>query len=164
MTSQSLNALLEEDADDAQALAMEARAPIVVVEDDATVRRALELLLGERYQVTLCGSGQEGVAAVGPDTCAVVLDVRMKGYDGFWAYDEIRKRHPDVPVIFYSAFQDAKDPYRIINEHHPFGHVTKDGDSRELLEMLEVAVRLHRMTLDNKRLVEGLRRLRKPQP
>lgn len=160
----NLKALLAEDADDAPAPDAEARAAIVVVDDDATVRRALELLLEERYQVTLRGSAQEGVAAVGPDTCAVVLDVRMKGYDGFWACDEIRKRYPDVPVIFYSAYQDAKDPYRIINEHRPFGYLTKNGDSRELLEMLEVAVRLHRMTLDNKRLVEGLRRLRKPQP
>lgn len=164
MSTPNLKSLLMQDADDARTPEPEARSPILVVDDDATVRRALELLLGEYYQVTLAASAEEGVAAVGPDTCAVVLDVRMNGYDGFWACDEIRKRHPDVPVIFYSAFQDAKDPYRIINEHRPFGYIIKDGDSRELLETLGVAVRMHRMTLDNRRLVESLKRPRKPPP
>jgi DNA-binding NtrC family response regulator len=137
------------------------RSRIVVVDDDPDMRRSLELLLRGTYLVVLASAAAEGVAAVDDDTCAVVLDIKMKGYDGFWACAEIRKRYPDVPIIFYSAWQDLKDPYQVINEHHPFGYLTKDGDTARLLDMLEAAVRMHRMTLYNKKLVEGLLRSRR---
>jgi DNA-binding NtrC family response regulator len=129
---------------------------IVVVDDDPDMRRSLETLLRGTYRVVLASSATEGVAAVDGDTCAVVLDIKMKGYDGFWASTEIRKQYPDVPIIFYSAWQDLMDPYAVINDHHPFGYLTKDGDTARLLDMLEAAVRMHRMTLYNKKLVEGL--------
>ncbi|HYO68254.1 MAG TPA: response regulator [Archangium sp.] len=132
------------------------RPRIVVVDDDLNMRRSLETLLSDTYLVALASSATEGVAAVDEQTCAVVLDIKMKGYDGFWACSEIRKRYPDVPIIFYSAWQDLKDPYQIINEHRPFGYLTKDGDTVRLLDMLEAAVRIHRVTLYNKKLVEGL--------
>jgi DNA-binding NtrC family response regulator len=132
------------------------RPRIVVVDDDLNMRRSLETLLSDTYLVALASSATEGVAAMDEQTCAVVLDIKMKGYDGFWACTEIRKRYPDVPIIFYSAWQDLKDPYQIINEHRPFGYLTKDGDTVRLLDMLEAAVRIHRVTLYNKKLVEGL--------
>jgi DNA-binding NtrC family response regulator len=132
------------------------RPRIVVVDDDLNMRRSLETLLSDTYLVALASSATEGVAAVDEQTCAVVLDIKMKGYDGFWACSEIRKRYPDVPIIFYSAWQDLKDPYQIINEHRPFGYLTKDGDTVRLLDMVEAAVRIHRVTLYNKKLVEGL--------
>ena len=136
---------------------------IVVVDDDPGMRRSLETLLRGLYQVVLASGATEGVAAVDGDTCAVVLDIKMKGYDGFWASTEIRKKFPDVPIIFYSAWQDLKDPYAVINEHHPFGYLTKDGDTARLLDMLESAVRMHRMTLYNKKLVDGLLRTRREE-
>lgn len=136
------------------------RPRILIVDDDADVRMALELLLRGTYEVKLASSADEGVACMDDDTCAVVLDIKMKGHDGFWACAEIRKKHPDVPVIFYSAWQDVKDPYQIINEHHPYGYLTKDGDTTRLLTMLEAAVRIHRMRLYNKKLVSELVRAR----
>jgi DNA-binding NtrC family response regulator len=136
------------------------RPRLVVVDDDPDMRRSLEALLRDTYQIVLASGAAEGVAAVDDETCAVVLDIKMKGYDGFWACTEIRKKYPDVPVIFYSAWQDVKNPYDVINEHHPFGYLTKDGDTARLLDMLEAAVRMHRMTLYNKKLVEGLLRTR----
>lgn len=139
------------------------RPRIVVVDDDLDMRRSLEALLRGAYLVVLAASAAEGVAAVDDDTCAVVLDIKMKGSDGFWACAEIRKRYPALPVIFYSAWQDLKDPYQIINEHHPFGYLTKDGDTARLLDMLEAAVRMHRVTLYNKKLVEGLLRGRRSE-
>lgn len=130
---------------------------IVVVDDDPGIRRSLGLLLAERYRVRLCASAQEGVQAVDDVVCAVILDIKMKGHDGFWACNEIRKVQPDVPVIFYSAYQDMKDPYAVINEHRPFGYITKDSSVRRLVDTLETAVRLRKLTLDTRRELAALK-------
>jgi CheY-like chemotaxis protein len=132
-----------------------ARPAILVVDDDEGMRASLGLLLGDLYELTLCASGPEGVAAMHDDVCAVILDVKMKGQDGFWACDRIREKHPDVPVIFYSAYQDAKDPYRIINEHRPFAYLPKGSDASRLLKTIEHAVKLYSIALRSRRLLEA---------
>ena len=71
------------------------------------------------------------------ETSVVILDIKMPDRDGFWTYKEIRKRDPDMPIIFNSAFQDLEDPFVIINEYRPFGYMTKSGDLAELLTSLK---------------------------
>lgn len=157
MRAGTIGSMLAEDGDVPDDGEIAARPLIVVVDDDTIMRKSLQTLLRDRYRVIACASAKEGVIAVDDEVCVVILDVRMKGYDGFWACDEIRKKHPDIPVVFYSAYHDLKDPLRIINEHRPFGYIMKDGDAGKLLETVEIAVRLYKMTLDNRKLVESLK-------
>src|SRR6266542_4493486 len=124
---------------------------IVVVDDDALVRNSLETVLKDKYEVRTCPNGVEGVRSVDQNTSCVILDVRMPTHDGFWVCKHLRKRAPDVPIIFYSAYQDLKDPYDIINEHHPFGYVVKGDTLSTLLVLVANAVR------HSERLREGRR-------
>jgi DNA-binding NtrC family response regulator len=133
-----------------------ARHPVVIIDDDPGIRKSLELLLIDRYQLTLCATAEAGVAAVNEDTCAVILDVKMGMRDGFWACNEIRKKVSDMPVIFFSAYQNLKDPYAIINEHRPFGYIAKGDDIRKLVEMLDVAVMLQAMIVTNRKLIKSI--------
>lgn len=137
------------------------RHPIVVIDDDATIRDGLEFLLRSRYEVTLCASAREGVSAVSQDTCAVILDVKMSKQDGFWAATEIRKRFPDIPIIFYSAYQNLRDPFGIINEHRPFGYVSKGENVNKLVEVVDAAVRLQSLVISNRKLIESLKKNRR---
>jgi DNA-binding NtrC family response regulator len=130
---------------------------VVVIDDDASVRDSLQLLLNAHYDVLLCASARAGVDAVDEKTCAVILDVKMPGEDGFAACNEIRRKVPDIPIIFYSAYQNLKDPYAIINEHRPFGYIVKGGDEvRKLLDVLGTAVRVQAMIVDNRELIKRL--------
>jgi DNA-binding NtrC family response regulator len=133
-----------------------ARHAIIVIDDDAAIRDSLSFLFSDQYEITTCASAKEGVAAVHEDICAIVLDVKMPGQDGFWACAEIRKKAPDIPVIFYSAYQNLKDPYAIINEHRPFGYVAKGDEAQKLVEMLEAAVELQAAVVENRRLLRSL--------
>jgi DNA-binding NtrC family response regulator len=132
------------------------RHPVVAIDDDTSIRESLRLHLGDRYQLTLCASAREGVNAVDEETCAVILDVKMPGEDGFWACTEIRKKVLDVPVIFYSAYQNLKNPYAIINEHRPFGYVDKGDDIQKLVQMVDTAVKLQAMIVANRKLIQNL--------
>jgi DNA-binding NtrC family response regulator len=159
MSFKEIDAFLETEGAPSKALEAQ-RPPILVVDDDPTMRVSLAALLQKRYQVLLCASAKDGVAAITEDVCAIILDVKMGKHDGFWACNEIRKTYPDIPVIFYSAYQDAKDPYQIINEHRPFGYITKSGDTKRLLDAVDLAVNLYTKILEGKKLLESHKKSR----
>lgn len=132
------------------------RSVVLVIDDDLATRESLEFILKDRYEVILCASAQEGLAAFRDDVSVVILDVKMRAHDGFWACDELRKKEPDIPIIFYSAYQSLKDPFKIINEHRPFGYIIKDGDIKPLLDSVDMAVRIYGIIAENKRLISVL--------
>ncbi|WP_437776017.1 response regulator [Sorangium sp. So ce1097] len=133
---------------------------VLVVDEDRGVWQPLGALLSERYRVVVCASALDAVAAFTEDTCAVIIDVRMSGQDGFWVCDQIRKVQPEVPVIFYSAARDEKDSFEVINAHRPFAYVDKQGPSQKLLDALEKATRIFQSTLRSRRIIERLQRRR----
>jgi len=132
------------------------RPVILIVDDDPAIRTSLSFMLAGRYEVILAHSATDGLRALRDDICAVVLDIKMKGENGFWACDRMRERYPLLPVIFYSAFQDVKDPYKIINEHRPFAYLTKGGDPKDLLDALELAVRLYSLVLQSRKATKSV--------
>lgn len=139
------------------------RPTIVAVDDDRDILRGFEGLFSDRYNLVLCSSGREALAALNEEICAIILDVRMAGMDGFAVCEWIRVRYPSVPVIFYSAYQDSKDPYRIINQYRPFAYITKGDNVSKLTEAVHLAVRLQWSILTNQRLVANLKKGR-PRP
>lgn len=157
MTSRSSSAL-----GNALAGRLRSRAPaaerhaLLVIDDDKASRESLEFIFGEQYELTMCASAKEGVAAVHEDICAVILDIRMPEKDGFWACEEIRRRFPDMPVIFYSAYQSAKDPVEIINDYHPLGYVVKGGDLQRLVKLVDLAVQIQSIVIQNRKLIRRL--------
>ncbi|NEB37928.1 two-component system response regulator CseB [Streptomyces sp. SID14515] len=92
----------------------EARGPapisVLVVEDDATIRRAVQLALeryGYRVAVAADGlSGLEAFRAGGHDL--LILDVMLPELDGIGLCHRIREESP-VPVLMMSARGDALD-------------------------------------------------------
>ncbi len=120
------------------------RARILVIDDDRGIREALRLELGRLYEVTLADSAYQGIAALDCKPSAIVLDIKMRGEDGFYAFREIRKIDALVPILFHSAYQDVKNAYEIMNVYKPFAYLTKGGDLGALHRQLELAIDYHR--------------------
>jgi PAS domain S-box-containing protein len=83
-----------------------ARPRLVLVDDDAEVREAGCLTLGDSYEVTAFADGDEAVAAILRDPPDLVLtDALMPGLDGFGVLRAIRGNTAthDLPVIFISG-------------------------------------------------------------
>jgi len=76
------------------------RARVLVVEDEAYVRRSLAEMLGERgYEVAEAGSVAEGMALLGRSPVDVVLtDFRLPGADGLEMVRQVQAVAPGVPV------------------------------------------------------------------
>jgi len=94
------------------------RPRVLVVEDDAALRKVLELRLGlEGFEVSLAKDGQAGIEAldvVHPD--AVVCDLMMPRVDGFGFCRVARDRDDtrDLPIVVLTARQKDAEIDRLL--------------------------------------------------
>lgn len=112
-------------------------APIIaIVDDDASVRRALQRLVESAgYTVQVFASAREFLDWLprGQAAC-LVLDVQMDGMSGF----DLQRRLA-VPVIFITAHDDALTLERI-RKSRAAGHLRKPIDGQAVLNAIRTAV------------------------
>jgi NtrC-family two-component system response regulator AlgB len=82
-----------------------AMSEILVVDDDAAIRRALEIQLrGDGHSVRTAASGEAALELLGDQPATVVLlDLRLPGMTGEKTLEQIRIRHPDSHVVILTA-------------------------------------------------------------
>jgi FixJ family two-component response regulator len=91
--------------------------PVVfVVDDDASVREAVESLLrSEGLSVRCYGSASEFLSQAPLEALAcLVLDVRLPGTSGLDLQRELADKHPGLPIIFISGHGDIRMSVRAI--------------------------------------------------
>ncbi|MFE9664375.1 response regulator [Streptomyces sp. NPDC005955] len=87
---------------------------VLLIEDDASVRDGMELVLRRHgYAIDTAATGEEALALLdgpgGEDVDLVVLDLMLPGMDGFEACRRIRGRSATLPVIMLTARGDDQD-------------------------------------------------------
>lgn len=111
---------------------------ILVVEDDATLRRILrDVLTIKGYEVFVAEDGEEGVAAFAEHNIDLVIaDVMMPRMDGFEMVRRMRERGANTQFIFLSALDSAED---VVEGFRSGGHdyLRKPFDMSELLVRVE---------------------------
>jgi two-component system response regulator MprA len=84
---------------------------LLVVDDDASVREALALVLGlDGFEVTTAGDGREAIRTLSvgrPD--AVILDVLMPGLDGLEVCRRMRATGDRTPVLMLTARTEVSE-------------------------------------------------------
>jgi DNA-binding response OmpR family regulator len=104
-----------EEADADAKPAGEAHAPcIVVIEDEATIRRGLcDLLAFHGYRPEGVERGDDGLTrALQPDCDLVLLDIMLPGLDGFEVCERLRGERPDLPILMLTARGSEEDVLR----------------------------------------------------
>ena len=136
---------------------------VLVVDDDLRILQGLELNLQEKYTVRLCENSTEIMKRIDQKVRVVILDIKMPGKSGFEVYKEIKAQFPDVPIIFYSAYQNVLEGARMSREYQPFNYFDKGGNVQELLESVERAVKYYDNMLNMEKLVGQLRGFREQE-
>lgn len=115
---------------------------ILVVEDDAAIRRGLaDALKFAGYVTREAGDGVAGLdAALGGGIDLVLLDILMPGMDGFAVLREIRRANPALPVIMLTAKGEEADRVRGLREGAD-DYVVKPFSATELLARVEAVLR-----------------------
>jgi DNA-binding response OmpR family regulator len=118
---------------------------ILVIEDDPSILRGLQLNLGmEGYLVRSASDGETGLALARtekPDL--VVLDVMLPRMGGLEVVREIRKEDPDLPVLILSAKGQEADKVAGLR----FGaddYIVKPFGLKELLARIDAVLRRRR--------------------
>jgi two-component system response regulator GlrR len=118
-------------------------ARLLVVDDDPDMLRLLSMRLGAAgYQVTAVTSAESALTQLEIELPQLVLsDVRLPGRDGLGLFDEIRQRHPTLPVILLTAHGTIPDAVEATSRG-VFSYLTKPYDARELLDKITQALAL----------------------
>ncbi|MBK8522728.1 MAG: sigma 54-interacting transcriptional regulator [Betaproteobacteria bacterium] len=118
-------------------------AHVLVVDDDPDLLRLLSLRLrATGYRVTAVDSAESALSRVAVERPDLVLsDVRLPGRDGLALFDELRERHPSLPVILLTAHGTIPDAVAA-TARGVFGYLTKPFDSQALLEKIRQALSL----------------------
>jgi DNA-binding NtrC family response regulator len=116
---------------------------ILVVDDDAAVRRTLEMHLVRRgYAVETAADGPSGVEKGASEAVdLVLLDLRLPKMDGFEVLQELKRLRPTLPVVVITAYDDMQTAIEAIRLG-ALDHLGKPLDLEELGEVLEKAVEI----------------------
>jgi len=119
---------------------------ILVVDDDASVRRVLKLQLEESgYAVLSAGDGKEAAAIVEKERPQLVItDLMMPGSNGLELLQQIKARDLDTTVIMITAFGSVESAVSAMRAG-AYDYITKPIDYDALL--LAVNRALERQTL-----------------
>lgn len=121
------------------------RAAVFVIDDDASMRRALDSLLRSvGLDVRLFASAQEFMESARPDLPGcLLLDVRLPGMSGLTCQQELAKAGIALPVIFISGHGDVPMTVRAMKAGAA-DFLTKPFDEQALLDAVERAIQRDR--------------------
>ena len=117
---------------------------VLLVEDNAVFRQALELLLGLQEGLEVVGTVEDGSRVVdachdlSPHVC--VMDFRLPGMDGVAATTAVRAACPDVAVVCLTASANRRE----VEALHAAGAVAclrKDQELDEIVDTIRDAPR-----------------------
>jgi len=117
-------------------------AKILIVDDEEGIRMLYSMeLQDEGYEVITRPDGKDLLEVVDlerPD--CIVLDIKMREYNGLDLLQHLRKKYYDLPVILNSAYSSFKVDLKAVAADY---YVVKSSDLSELKEKLKVALETH---------------------
>jgi FixJ family two-component response regulator len=138
--------------------ATDAKPTVVIVDDDAAVREALEgLLRSVGIEVKTMSSVPEFVKSRRPDgpTC-LVLDVRLPGRSGLDFQRELSEANIRLPIIFITGHGDIPMSVQAM-KGGAIEFLTKPFRDQDLLDAIQLGLARDRARLEDERAVAELR-------
>jgi len=119
-------------------------AMVYVVDDDASVRRALVRMFKARgWRATACSTAKAFLEEANGDTVGcLVLDVQMPGLSGLELQELLNSHRVDIPIVFMSAHGDIPMSVKAVKAG-AVDFLPKPVDSDQLFEVVCGAVERH---------------------
>jgi two-component system NtrC family response regulator len=130
---------------------------ILVIDDDASLRRVLEYnLQQEGYEVQAAASAEEGLYLFGQSPpCLVITDMKMSGMDGMMLLKTVKERSPETLVIIITAYGTVDVAVEAMKAG-AYDYITKPFNREALKLTVSKALQFSGLAEENKRLKSEL--------
>jgi FixJ family two-component response regulator len=121
---------------------MSQTAPVIaVIDDDASVRRALQRLLqAAGFTVETFATAREFLNIdYGAQTACLVLDVHLPGMSGFQLQEHLAASGVPIPIVFITAYDDVSTRERV-QRAGAVAYLRKPFDQSTLIEAITRAI------------------------
>jgi len=128
---------------------------ILVIEDEAAIRRVLGKILSEEndtYKVEEAEDGLQGLEKIKNDDYDLVLcDIKMPKMDGVEVLEAVKKIKPEIPIVMISGHGDLETAINTMRLG-AFDYISKPPDLNRLLNTVRNALDRKVLVVENKML------------
>ena len=128
---------------------------ILIIEDEAAIRRVLKKIISEEndsYQVEEAEDGLAGIELIkNNDYDLVLCDIKMPKMDGVEVLEKAKKIKPEIPMVMISGHGDLDTAVNTMRLG-AFDYISKPPDLNRLLNTVRNALDRKELVVENKRL------------
>jgi len=131
---------------------------ILIIDDEAEVREALESLLSqEGFEVEPAEAAEPGLRLIERRVFdLVLLDVKLPGMDGIEALERIRRLDPALPVLMITAYASVENAVAAMRAGAR-NYFTKPWDNDKLVADIRTTIHARRLETENVQLKRALK-------
>jgi DNA-binding NtrC family response regulator len=126
---------------------------ILIIEDEAAIRRVLTKILSEEndtYQVEDAEDGIQGLEKIkNNDYDLVLCDIKMPKMDGVEVLEAVKKIKPEIPMVMISGHGDMETAIQTMRLG-AFDYISKPPDLNRLLNTVRNALDRKQLVIENK--------------
>jgi two-component system, NtrC family, nitrogen regulation response regulator NtrX len=126
---------------------------ILIIEDEAAIRRVLVKILSEEndtYEVDEAEDGLNGIEKIKKEDFDLVLcDIKMPKMDGVEVLEAVKKIKPEIPIVMISGHGDLDTAVNTMRLG-AFDYISKPPDLNRLLNTVRNALDRKELVVENK--------------
>ncbi|MEN9908324.1 MAG: hypothetical protein RLZZ540_1473 [Bacteroidota bacterium] len=126
---------------------------ILIIEDEAAIRRVLTKILSEENDTYQVEEAEDGVSAYekikNNDYDLILCDIKMPKMDGVELLEEVKKIKPEIPMVMISGHGDMETAINAMRLG-AFDYISKPPDLNRLLNTVRNALDRKQLVVENK--------------
>ena len=126
---------------------------ILIIEDEASIRRVLIKILSEESDAYLVDEAEDGLQGLekikATDYDLVLCDIKMPKMDGVELLEAVKKIKPEIPMVMISGHGDMETAIQTMRLG-AFDYISKPPDLNRLLNTVRNALDKKQLVVENK--------------
>lgn len=126
---------------------------ILIIEDEAAIRRVLAKILSEENDTYVVEDAEDGIQGLekikNNDYDLVLCDIKMPKMDGVEVLEAVKKIKPEIPMVMISGHGDMETAIQTMRLG-AFDYISKPPDLNRLLNTVRNALDRKQLVVENK--------------